>query len=656
MRIFDDVAPTDTIVSPPRSDRTESLAARRRCVRYARHVIALSAVLYYAYPLHACSMQRRGVGQRGGVLASVRGAGTACPTSPYEPHALWMDMDRPPEGVCASESPHLRIQLSLSLSLSLCFPSRAVCVRANYSRAKAASTRRELQRPRGTRLSRRERSRGFRRRAVARAQPDMPRYGLFNACPSKQSRVMKAGVRALDRPAPWLSSDEAHPGRAASHASCDVANRPRTTPAIKQWYYDCRSHHKPPFAGDQWPASPRLVCAGLHRWATIASAVACERERVATSSFRPARATRLGHLLDVCSTRLLFGRPSGGHSFVCALGACWAKLTNSERPTHTWAVCNILGHTPTSRPGRPTMLSLRRRRGVVTPYTSYETEVARIRTPLANPRSETRSRARDCLISPIHYQPPPPATLRRARARASGGIPSSSSGSLVGARPRFRRGDRSPRAVVAGGEAPRPRDPPTSQQLTRAQSEPVAVLAGLKRSQLILALQLRGHTAEELHQAGVPPVVPVRPCLWSKEMSSPFATWPPLPRGSGDGALDSYKEVVRITSIADQDTSECDSHSLRRLGGGAVAAPRRLDGVRGHARRRSRHLLDTYYPSSQKAMILSSLDKFLHVELDRDQTGLLIHGDGWAQFLNDLSKGNILEYAAAAAAVVYRHD
>ncbi|CAN6163400.1 unnamed protein product [Urochloa humidicola] len=56
------------------------------------------------------------------------------------------------------------------------------------------------------------------------------------------------------------------------------------------------------------------------------------------------------------------------------------------------------------------------------------------------------------------------------------------------------------------------------------------------------------------------------------------------------------------------------------------------------------HLTGTY-PSSQKAMIFSPLGKFWHVELDRDQPGVLL-GDGWARFLtaHGLSEGNILVF------------
>ncbi|CAL5053870.1 unnamed protein product [Urochloa decumbens] len=57
------------------------------------------------------------------------------------------------------------------------------------------------------------------------------------------------------------------------------------------------------------------------------------------------------------------------------------------------------------------------------------------------------------------------------------------------------------------------------------------------------------------------------------------------------------------------------------------------------------HLTGTY-PSSQKAMIFSPLGKFWHVDLNRDQPGMLL-GDGWARFLtaHNLSEGNILVFS-----------
>ncbi|KAL6873461.1 hypothetical protein ACP4OV_013543 [Aristida adscensionis] len=50
-------------------------------------------------------------------------------------------------------------------------------------------------------------------------------------------------------------------------------------------------------------------------------------------------------------------------------------------------------------------------------------------------------------------------------------------------------------------------------------------------------------------------------------------------------------------------------------------------------------------PISKNAMIFSPLGKFWHVELDRDQPGVLL-GDGWVRFLtaHDLSEGNILVF------------
>lgn len=56
------------------------------------------------------------------------------------------------------------------------------------------------------------------------------------------------------------------------------------------------------------------------------------------------------------------------------------------------------------------------------------------------------------------------------------------------------------------------------------------------------------------------------------------------------------------------------------------------------------HMTDTHL-SSKKAMIFSPLGKIWHVELDRDQPGVLL-GDGWARFLtaHDISEGNILVF------------